>query len=358
MNVKHHLIPIVVALCVAATAAPAQAVVNGTKVDAATVPWFVSVGNCGGTLVTPSRVLTAAHCVQNKTVADLGAVAIGGEFRYPTHIALHPNWRQRNGSENFLDDVAIVELGAPVTNVAPVALATSDAADAADAEILGRGRAFAPGTGHSEIEMLDSSLRSASLRSLTDKECAKAFPKGYGGSTHEKYDNRMRCSIDADGKEPLYSGCNGDSGGPLWTGPANAPIQLGVISWGGDRCGADHLPSVFADVARYRSFILDPTPTWAPTRTGKARIKGSARVGRTLTCSTPGYVPETGAKVTYEWKQLASSRGTYTLPKPIGQGGRYKVAAKLRGHRVACFATAGNDGGPVLVGVANVLVKR
>jgi secreted trypsin-like serine protease len=58
----------------------------------------------------------------------------------------------------------------------------------------------------------------------------------------------MRCSIAADGQEPLYSGCNGDSGGPLWTG-TTAPVQLGV-SWGGDRGGADHLPSVFADVAR------------------------------------------------------------------------------------------------------------
>jgi secreted trypsin-like serine protease len=355
MSVKRHILPAVAAITAAAcAAAPAGAIVNGSKIDAATVPWFVSIGNCGGTLVMPSRVLTAAHCVQYKTVADLGAVAVGGDFRYPAHIALHPNWRHRNGSENFLDDVAIVELTAPVTNVAPVALAT---VDARDATILGRGRPFAPGTGHSEIETLDTSLREASLRSLTDAQCAKAF-KGYGGATHEKYDNRMRCSIDADGKEPLYSGCAGDSGGPLWTGPAGAPVQLGVVSWGGDRCGADHLPSVFADVARYRSFILNPKPTWAPTRTGKARITGTARVGRTLTCSTPGYVPEDGAKVSFEWKQLASSRGTYTLPTPVGHAARYKVAAKLRGRRVACFASAGNDGGPVLVGVANALVRR
>lgn len=104
-------------------------------------------------------------------------------------------------------------------------------------------------------------------------------------STGERFDKRMLCAIGDDGRAPLFLGCFGDSGGPLWSGTAAAPVQLGVVSWGGDRCGADHLPSVFADVTRYRDFILDPTPVWAPTKTATTKITGTARAGRRLTRS-------------------------------------------------------------------------
>ena len=279
MNITRRLLPVLVAICATAALAPtAGAVVNGEQITESSVPWFASVGGCGGTLVSQSRVLTAAHCVQGRTVADIGQVVIGGDTVRPVaHIAMHPGWRHRNGTENFLDDVAIVELAQPVTTVTPIALAVTT--DVPEAWITGRGRAFAPGTGHSEWEMLDSSLRSAPLRTLTDAQCAAAF-KVYKGSTHERFDKRMRCSIDADGREPLYSGCNGDSGGPLWATIGGVPTQLGVVSWGGDRCGADHLPSVFADVARYRSFILDPSPTWAPASRGTVKITGTGKVMR------------------------------------------------------------------------------
>ena len=268
------LLTVLVAL---AAAPPAGAVVGGEK-SVTSVPWFASVGGCGGTLVSPTRVLTAAHCVQGRTIADLRQVIVGGDIvRDVSHVAMHPNWRQRNGTENFLDDVAIVELAQPVTTVTPIALARTDVPEAS---ITGRGRAFAPGTGHSEAEMLDASLRSAPLRTLTDAQCAAAF-KGYKGSTRERYDKRMRCSIDADGEEPLYSGCNGDSGGPLWATIGGVPTQLGVVSWGGDRCGADHLPSVFADVARYRSFILDPVADVGAVRRPRAsKVTGARRVER------------------------------------------------------------------------------
>lgn len=353
---KRRLASAIVVLAGTCCAAPpAGAVVHGAPVDAASVPWFVSVGSCGGTLVAPARVLTAAHCVAGISAAQLGGVVVGAETRRITDVALHPGWPRRNGPSNFLDDVAVVELDSPVTSVTPVRLG---GASVAEALILGRGRPFAPGTGHSETETLDSTLRQAPLRTISDAACARAFR--HRTSESERFDPRMRCAIDADGREPLYSGCNGDSGGPLWTGTPAAPIQLGVVSWGGDRCGADHLPSVFADVDRYRGFITDPRPTWAPsgTTTTEVRISGRRRAGATLRCSAPGFRPPSGTRAGYAWRVVGTGRGGVSTPRGVGRSAAYRIRRADRGHRIACLVDMRNAGGYVTVGAANVLVPR
>jgi hypothetical protein len=353
-RLRRQVLPLLLAAGASCAAAPfAGAVVNGTPVDRATVPWFAGVGGCGGTLVAPDRVLTAAHCVAGRTPEGLGAVSVAGVTRAPTGIALHPNWRARNG-DNFLDDVAIVGLAQPVTGVPVVTLG---GAEPGEARILGSGRPFAPGTGHSEATMYDSTLRTADLRSIGDRECARLFST-YKNPTGERFDPRMRCSIDADGLEPLYSGCFGDSGGPLWTGTNEAPVQLGVVSWGGN-CGADHRPSVFADVARYRAFITDPTPTWAPTATtGTARIRGTARPGHRLTCSVTGHEAQPGVELRFSWSVVGAGTSHYGAPKHVGDGRTYTVTRADAGHHVACFVTAGNDGGPVSLDVVDRAVRK
>jgi len=78
---------------------------------------------------------------------------------------------------------------------------------------------------------------------------------------------------------------------------------------------------VFADVSLYRDFVLDATPTWAPTQRYAADTRGSARVGKTLECLANGR--ESGTHRRYEW-------------------------------RLFCFVTAYNDGGEILVGVDGV----
>ncbi|HEV7804235.1 MAG TPA: trypsin-like serine protease, partial [Solirubrobacteraceae bacterium] len=309
-----------------------------------------------GTLVAPDRILTAAHCVAGRSPADFGRLTVGGVARDATRVAMHPSWHHMNGTDNYLDDVALIELDAPVLGVPLVAIGGPDVTEA---QILGRGRRFAPGTGHSEAQALDATLRGATLRTIGDADCARRF-KGYVGSTRERFHPRMLCAIDADGRKPLYSGCNGDSGGPLWTGAATTPVQIGVVSWGGDRCGADHLPSVFADVARYRGFIADLSPTWAPSRTGRGvtRISGTARAGRTLSCLMRGYVPQRGARIEYAWSIVGTGRGGYSRPRVVGRGRTYRVARAERNHRLACIVSAANAGGFITVGAANRFVAR
>lgn len=282
-------------------AAPAGAVVGGTLQDAAAVPWYADVGSCGGTLVRPDRVMTAEHCVRDRA------------------------------------------LDRPVEGVAPVTLG---GAPAELATILGKGMTSAG-------VVSDLRLRRAELRTVSDKECTAAYRTARGNDGERFKGSKMLCATDPDGRKPLASGCNGDSGGPLYTGPDSAPRILGVVSFGGLKCGADHLPSVFTEVDRYRSFVLQPSPTLAPVAGGPARIAGKARVGRELRCSAPRFTGH-ATRVTYRWAHR-SSTGRF---KVDGRQRAYTVRTRDRGHTLLCLVEGSNAGGPALAPPDQVAVPR
>ncbi len=197
-------------------------------------------------------------------------------------------------------------------------------------KIIGRGYGNAPGSGRPESENFHAVLRQATLRTLTDRACAKAYRhrRGNGG---ERFDgSRMICAIDPNGRAPLSSGCNGDSGGPLMAGTYDAPRVLGVVSYGGSGCGKDHLPSVFAEVQRYRSFILSPHPVLAPQATGDADA-GRARPPAHL--HRPGVHQRAGQDrlplAAHEARRHAARRAR---PHPQGGQGRPGLRADLRGQ--------------------------
>jgi secreted trypsin-like serine protease len=320
-------------ICALLAAAPAGAVVGGEPVAESAVPWFASINGCGAVLVAPDRVATAGHCVRNRSMRELQYVDVGGTLHKTVRVAMHPGWRRDNG-DNVLEDVAIIQMDSPAAGIAPVTLGS---ANAAQATIIGRGRSTAPGSGAGET--FDLKLRGAMLRLMSDSSCAKAWKhrKGNGGESFDAA--RMLCAIDADGRAPLSSGCNGDSGGPLYTGTPEAPVVLGLVSWGGSRCGADHLPSVFADAARYRSFLLSPSPIWAPLTADPAKVTGTKAVGRRLTCRTSGFTGRP-TKLEYTWQRQGGRKVVN-----VSHARTYTVRTADAGHPLVCSVVASNDGG-------------
>ena len=324
-----------VALCLVA-AAPAGAVVGGSPLDEAQVPWFANLG-CGGSLVAPDRVLTAAHCVGEGAPEGL---TVAGRVHTVKGISLAPGWRRANGPRNYLDDIALVILNEPASGVPLVALGgTPDPM----MKIVGRGFGNAPGSGRPESENWHAVLRQATLRTMSDAACAKAYRRARGNAGERFDGSRMICGIDPNGRAPLSSGCNGDSGGPLMAGTYDAPRILGVVSFGGNGCGADHLPSVFAEVEQYRSFILSPHPVLAPRATGAGNADA---LGRRLICAAP---PITGAtKLAYHWSALPQRAF-----KAVAHGRRHRVRRADRGTLMTCAAE-----GPMPAGTAAALSQQ
>src|SRR5215218_1135759 len=200
---KRPLCAAFAAITLLGSAAPAGAVVNGTPVEPSTVPWFVRAGNCGGSLIAPDRVMTAAHCVAGYPIDALGGVSSAdGTIRRYDGVSLAPDWRRTNGAGNFLNDVAIARLDGPMTGVTPVTLGGSSLPT--QATILGMGRPVAPGSGASPSTFFDTTLRDAPLRVMSDAECARNFRRARGNNGERFYARRMLCGIDADGVAPLF----------------------------------------------------------------------------------------------------------------------------------------------------------
>uniref|UniRef100_UPI00398E5E95 trypsin-like isoform X1 n=1 Tax=Pristiophorus japonicus TaxID=55135 RepID=UPI00398E5E95 len=204
-------------------------------------PWIVSLNVgyhfCGGSLIHPNWVVSAAHCYKKRIQVRLGEhdiSAIDGteQFIDSARVIRHP----RYSSHNLDNDIMLIKLSQSAAlnrNVVSIALPTSCTTAGEMCLISGWGNTMSSASGD-QLQCLDAPV-------LSDADCHGAYP---GMIT----DNMMCVGFMDGGKDS----CQGDSGGPV---VCNGMLQ-GIVSWGYGCAERDH-PGVYTRVCNYVSWIQD-----------------------------------------------------------------------------------------------------
>jgi secreted trypsin-like serine protease len=231
-------------------------VVGGLPVRVADSPWVVALSSrdrfggtragqfCGGVVVAPTKVLTAAHCL-SRTV--LGQEA--GEVRDLRVLSGRSELVGVGGQEIAVSGIQVAPQYNPTTNNVDAAVLTLAKALPASQVIglAGPGDpAYQPGTSATVYGWGDtrgdgsyaSTLHAAQVTVLSDQACEQAYPGGVSG---RYVPSTMLCAGDARGGRDA---CQGDSGGPL---VADGRL-IGLVSWG-DGCGQANSPGVYTRIS-------------------------------------------------------------------------------------------------------------
>jgi trypsin len=186
---------------------------------------------CGGTLVAPTKVLTAGHCV-TEADAPKKLLVIGGRTRLDSgagtvrHVA-SVTVERRFVQQTLTYDAAVLTLSRPMPyRTAPVA-------GPADTALYANGRtATVVGWGATGTGVLATRLKAASLRLAPLPSCAPFTDPGESPALKV-------CGVPRTGTTD--SVCRGDSGGPLLAGGK----VIGIVSTGNKYCDTEYPYSVF-----------------------------------------------------------------------------------------------------------------
>ena len=216
---------------------PAYAIRGGQP--AAMGQWTYHVGvfqggaqMCGGTLVAPRFVLTAAHCASGTAVyvgsqeltqtSGSGRLHAGtGQLINVAAVHVHPRY-----DGNRTHDVALLELAtaAPAsggrTTLPNLAIHNRIAADGAQAVAIGWGTP-APYSAVDRSTWPPTRLQQASLTLKSQDACRALMGNAFDREAHI-------CTQDVQQGRGI---CNGDSGGPLFVRGDGVDYQIGIASF-------------------------------------------------------------------------------------------------------------------------------
>jgi len=217
---------------------------------------------CGGSLIDADSVLTAAHCVVDKTRLLKVKVEVGrtvlssnqGQVRSVKRVFIHPDYNFPNY------DAAVLDLSRSVSGIAPIKLASSKQnyleKPGRKATVAGWGSATARRACLPTFAspVFPYRMREARVLIVSDSRAEQVLKISCPfRDDSTPYTPRLMVAAGGTGKDA----CQGDSGGPLFvTRPPGKYTQIGITSLGLG-CGPKWFPGVYTEVNNpsIRSFI-------------------------------------------------------------------------------------------------------
>ncbi|XP_074626323.1 chymotrypsinogen B-like isoform X2 [Acropora palmata] len=228
-------------------------VVNGENASPHAWPWQISLrvnGRhiCGGSLIAPNWVVTAAHCV-DRNPRPSGYTVVVGAHRRTGSTSVQRTYRLRQlfkhegfSMRNLRNDIALLQLSESIqssSKVNTVCLPSKNSRVPAGTQcyITGWGRTVGGGNAA-------DTLQQAMLPVASHRDCSRV-----NGRLLQVDERSMVCA-GGQGK----GGCQGDSGGPFVCNEGGRFVLRGAVSWGHSRCRTDHY-TVFARVSSFIDWI-------------------------------------------------------------------------------------------------------